>query len=86
MLQVRYLHVINKGLLSYTHTEVDMDPPDTVIGEVIGQFYSFFGSLMQMKENITTYPGLSQSFRDGVLEQLASLESEWAWHHIYCTV
>ena len=55
-----------------------MDGQETVIGEVIGQFYSFFGGLLQLRDNITTSPGLSQPFRDGVLEQLANLESEWA--------
>lgn len=63
-----------------------MDGQETVIGEVIGQFYSFFGSLMQLRENITTSPGLSQTFRDGVLEQLANLESEWAGHYYLAAV
>lgn len=67
-----------------------MDGQETVIGEVIGQFYSFFGGLLQLRDNITTSPGLSQPFRDGVLEQLANLESEWAGHHYLscciCTV
>lgn len=57
-----------------------MDGQETVIGDVIGQFYSFFGSLRQLRDTITTSPGLSQPFRDGVLEQLADLESEWAGH------
>lgn len=60
-----------------------MDAQETVIGEVIGQFYSFFGKLMELRNTVASSPEVSQSTRDEVLGQLADLESEWAWHHCH---
>ena len=53
-----------------------MDAQETVIGEVIGQFYSFFGGLMNLRDTLSNIPGVSQAVRERVLEQLAELESE----------
>jgi hypothetical protein len=53
-----------------------MDAQETVIGEVIGQFYSFFGGLMNLRDTLSNTPGLSQAVRERVLGQLAELERE----------
>jgi hypothetical protein len=54
-----------------------MEEQETVIGEVIAQFYSFFGGLMNLKERLTGSPGISQSVRKDLLQQLAVLEGEY---------
>lgn len=53
-----------------------MEEQETVIGEVIAQFYSFFGGLMTLREKLTSSPGISQPVRDALLHQLAELEGE----------
>ena len=58
-------------------TAVAMEEQETVIGEVIAQFYSFFGGLMNLKERLTGSPGISQSVKKDLLQQLAVLEGEW---------
>ena len=64
------------GLFTCSFTVVAMEEQETVIGEVIGQFYSFFGGLMTLRETVTSSPGISQSVRDHLLGQLAELEGE----------
>lgn len=53
-----------------------MDAQESVIGEVIAQFYSFFGSLMSVRDTVASARGLGPADRNYVLEQLAQLESE----------
>lgn len=53
-----------------------MDAQETVIGDVIGQFYSFFGGLMNMRDTLSNTSGISQALRAELLEQLAYLEGE----------
>lgn len=70
-------------VFTHTHTqqrqrgeEVVMDAQETVIGEVIGQFYSFFGGLMNLRDTLANISGVSQSVRQELLDQLAELEGE----------
>ena len=57
-------------------TVVVMEAQETVIGEVIAQFYSFFGGLMNVRETVCGAAGISQSVREDLLRQLAELEGE----------
>ena len=66
---------------THTHTHMDretqcivMDAQETMIGEVIGQFYSFFGGMMNLRDTLSTSPGINQSVRDRLLQQLTELE------------
>ena len=53
-----------------------MDSQETVIGEVIGQFYSFFGGLMNFRDILTNTSGVSHELRSRLLAQLTDLEGE----------
>ena len=60
-----------------------MDAQGSVIGEVIGQFYSFFGALVRVQDTVANASGMSQEDRDSVMGQLAELESELtSWHFV----
>ena len=66
---------------THTYTHIVMDAQETVIGEVIGQFYSFFGVLMNMRDTLSNTSGISQSVRRELLERLAELEGEYGHSH-----
>ena len=53
-----------------------MEAQETVIGEVIAQFYSFFGRLLTVQETVNSSPGISQSVREDLLRQLTELQGE----------
>jgi hypothetical protein len=59
------------------NSAVVMEEQESVIGEVVAQFYSFFGGLMNLKERLTSSPGINQSVREDLLQQLAVLEGEY---------
>ena len=46
------------------------------IQEIIAQFYSFFGSMMMLKQCIDQLPELHEASRGSILSQLEIIESE----------
>lgn len=51
-----------------------MEEQETVIGEVIAQFYSLLNGFMTLRETVGTATTLSRSLQTDLLQQLSELE------------
>ena len=61
-----------------------MDPEESCIQEAIGQFYSFFGRMVQLKNDIEHLVDLDLSVRDRILIQLEDIESKCCVYVYVC--
>lgn len=52
------------------------DTEETCIGEAIAQFYSFFGRMVALKNDIDSLVQLDEESRARILDQLESIERE----------
>ena len=54
----------------------DLDPEEACIQEVIARFYTFFGNMVLLKNDIECLMELDHGTKDHILYQLEEIESE----------